>query len=66
MLGHLSKCELCACMLPKMLKKSQPAVSQHLSVLKSAGLVSFRRDGAKRLYSLTAKGRRVLSDISKW
>jgi DNA-binding transcriptional ArsR family regulator len=29
---------------------SQPAVSQHLRVLKEAELVSDRRDGARRLY----------------
>jgi DNA-binding transcriptional ArsR family regulator len=30
---------------------SRPAVSQHLRVLKEAGLVSVRRDGTRRLYS---------------
>ncbi len=29
---------------------TRPAVSQHLSVLKEAGLVSERRDGTRRLY----------------
>src|SRR5262245_26974199 len=29
---------------------TQPAVSQHLSVLKQAGLVSERREGTRRLY----------------
>ena len=29
---------------------SRPAVSQHLRVLKEAGLVSERRDGARRIY----------------
>jgi DNA-binding transcriptional ArsR family regulator len=29
---------------------SRPAVSQHLNVLKEAGLVSERRNGTKRLY----------------
>ena len=35
---------------------SQPAVSQHLAVLKDAGLVSDRRDGARRLYSVRPEG----------
>ena len=30
---------------------SRPAISQHLSVLKEAGLVSERRDGTRRFYS---------------
>src|SRR6266481_4872582 len=29
---------------------SRPAISQHLSVLKEAGLVSERRDGTRRFY----------------
>jgi DNA-binding transcriptional ArsR family regulator len=35
---------------------SRPAVSQHLRVLKEAGLVRDRQDGARRLYSVDAKG----------
>ena len=29
---------------------SRPAISQHLTVLRTAGLVTDRRDGARRLY----------------
>jgi DNA-binding transcriptional ArsR family regulator len=35
---------------------SRPAVSQHLRVLKGAGLVRDRRDGTRRLYSVDAAG----------
>ena len=35
---------------------TQPAISQHLKVLKQAGLVSERRDGARRLYSVRPEG----------
>ena len=35
---------------------SRPAVSQHLRVLKEAGLVRDRRDGARRLYSVDRRG----------
>jgi DNA-binding transcriptional ArsR family regulator len=35
---------------------SGPAVSQHLRVLKEAGLVDERRDGTRRLYSLRREG----------
>ena len=31
---------------------SQPTVSKHLSVLKSAGLVTVRKDATRRMYSL--------------
>ena len=35
---------------------SRPAVSQHLRVLKEAGLVRDRRDGTRRLYSIDTQG----------
>jgi len=35
---------------------SRPAVSQHLRVLKEAGLVTERRDGTRRLYRLEPNG----------
>src|ERR1022692_1523079 len=35
---------------------SRPAVSQHLKVLKGAGLVSARQDGARRIYAIDPKG----------
>ena len=35
---------------------TQPAISQHLKVLKTAGLVNERRDGTRRLYSVRAEG----------
>jgi len=35
---------------------TQPAMSQHLKVLKDVGLVNERREGTKRLLSLRAEG----------
>lgn len=35
---------------------SQPAVSQHLKVLREAGLVAARADGTRRMYSLDEDG----------
>ncbi len=35
---------------------SRPAVSQHLTVLKGAGLLDERRDGTRRLYSVRIDG----------
>ena len=35
---------------------SRPAVSQHLKVLKEAGLVSDRQEGARRIYAIDPKG----------
>ena len=41
---------------------SQPAVSQHLAVLKDAGLVTERREGRLAYYSVEPKGLRPLVD----
>jgi len=42
--------------LARGLPVSRPAVSQHLRVLKEAGLVTERRDGTRRLYRLDPDG----------
>ncbi len=41
---------------------SQPAVSQHLAVLREAGLVSERREGRLVYYRVRPKGMRPLVD----
>ena len=41
---------------------SRPAVSQHLRVLKEAGLVRDRKDGTRRLYSVDTDGLRALRE----
>jgi DNA-binding transcriptional ArsR family regulator len=38
---------------------SQPAVSQHLKVLRDAGLVTVQTDGARRLYALDPSGLQI-------
>ncbi|MDQ3894405.1 MAG: metalloregulator ArsR/SmtB family transcription factor [Actinomycetota bacterium] len=42
--------------LARGLPVTRPAVSQHLRVLKRAGLVSDRRDGTRRLYQIDPDG----------
>jgi len=41
---------------------SRPAVSQHLKVLKEAGLVTERKDGTRRFYSVNRDGLADLRD----
>jgi DNA-binding transcriptional ArsR family regulator len=41
---------------------SQPAVSQHLKVLKQVGVVSDRAEGTKRIYRLNEAGVSALRD----
>jgi DNA-binding transcriptional ArsR family regulator len=42
---------------------SRPAISQHLGVLKQAGLVAERREGTKRLYRARPEGLADLRDF---
>ena len=46
---------------------TRPAVSQHLTVLKQAGLLTERRDGTRRMYRARPEGlahlRRLLDDM---
>jgi len=42
---------------------SRPAVSQHLRVLQSAGLVTHRRNGTRNLYELDANG---VVELREW
>src|SRR5471030_2467733 len=49
--------------LAKGMPVSRPAVSQHLKVLKEAGLVTDRPDGARRVYQIDPQG---LGQIRAW
>jgi DNA-binding transcriptional ArsR family regulator len=42
---------------------SRPAVSQHLRILESAGLVSHRRNGTRHLYELDGSG---IGELRTW
>jgi len=42
---------------------SQPAVSQHLRVLRDSGFATVRPDGARRLYAVSAE---PLRDVDEW
>jgi DNA-binding transcriptional ArsR family regulator len=42
---------------------SQPAVSQHLRVLRESGFLTVRAEGTRRLYSVDPKG---LHDVDAW
>ncbi len=48
--------------LAEALPISRPAVSQHLKVLKEAGLVTDRATGTRRVYRLNAAGLAALRD----
>jgi DNA-binding transcriptional ArsR family regulator len=50
-------------MLAAGLPVSRPAVSQHLKVLKQAGLVEERSEGVRRIYSVRREG---LAELREW
>jgi DNA-binding transcriptional ArsR family regulator len=49
--------------LARGLPVSRPAVSQHLKVLKAAGLVTQRSEGARRVYYIDPQG---LGELRQW
>jgi DNA-binding transcriptional ArsR family regulator len=49
--------------IASVLPVSRPAVSQHLKVLKGAGLVREETQGTRHVYSIDPKG---LGDIRRW
>jgi DNA-binding transcriptional ArsR family regulator len=49
--------------IAKGLPVSRPAVSQHLKILKEAGLVREERDGTRRIYEIDPKG---LGQLRRW
>jgi DNA-binding transcriptional ArsR family regulator len=48
--------ELSAGEIASRFEVTRPAISQHLTVLREAGLVTERRDGARRLYRARPEG----------
>ena len=56
--GERAVMDLVACF-----RISQPAISQHLRVLREVGLVRIRREGRQRMYSLSPQ---QLQIIAQW
>jgi DNA-binding transcriptional ArsR family regulator len=52
----LADAELSAGEVASRFSVTQPAISQHLKVLKQTGLINERRDGTRRLYSVRPEG----------
>ena len=55
MVALLSRGELCVCHLAAALELSQPNASQHLTVLRNAGVVESRRQGSWMYYRMSAE-----------
>ena len=59
----LSKREMPVTELADAFDMTMSAVSQHLSILRDAGLVDLRKEGRKRIYHLTPE---PLSEVADW
>lgn len=57
--------ECCVCQIIEYLEQSQSLVSHHLRCLKEAGLIQDSKRGLWVYYSLTAKGKKIYSLISR-
>jgi ArsR family transcriptional regulator, lead/cadmium/zinc/bismuth-responsive transcriptional repressor len=55
--------ELCVCDLAWVSERAENLVSHHLRALRTAGMVSSRRDGKMVMYSLTDSGRSMLTAV---
>lgn len=55
--------ETCACDFHEVFHLTQPTVSQHLKVLREAGLVRTRRDGNKICYSVAPDAIRMVQEV---
>ncbi len=51
-IAYLRDGEKCVCEIVPHLNLIQPLVSRHLKILKDTGIVRFRKDGTKRMYSI--------------
>lgn len=62
-LAQLAAGEMPVQKLAESFSMSLPGVSQHLAVLRGAGLVSVRKEGKQRIYRLNAG---PLKDVAEW
>jgi ArsR family transcriptional regulator, lead/cadmium/zinc/bismuth-responsive transcriptional repressor len=55
--------ELCVCDLGWIVERSQKVVSHHVRAMRTAGILTSRRDGKMVMYALTERGRGLLSAV---
>ena len=60
--GEMTSGAVCA-VIQREFKITQPAVSQHLKVLREAGFATVRPEGTRRLYAVNSQ---PLREVDKW
>jgi len=64
-IAYLRDGEKCVCEIVPHLKLIQPLVSRHLRILKETGIVRYRKDGTKRMYSIVdARIHNIIDDLT--
>lgn len=64
-LEFLRNGEKCVCEIIPHVRLIQPVVSRHLKILKDSGLITCRKDGIKRLYSITdSRIHTIIDDVT--
>ncbi len=64
-LDFLRDGEKCVCVIVPHVKLIQPVVSRHLKILKECGIIRDRKEGNRRLYSITnPQIFRIIDDLS--
>jgi len=66
--------ECCVCHIQAMLDQRQAYISQHLNILRQAGLIGSRKDGQRVYYKISDpgifeildRGEAILHNLSKW
>jgi ArsR family transcriptional regulator len=65
-LDYIREGEKCICEIIPYTRKSQPCVSQHLKVLKHAGLINERKDGTKIMIKVSnAEIFKIINQVKK-
>ena len=52
--------EKCQCEIVPYIGLSQPSISRHLQLLVNSGLLNLKKEGNKRIYSLTEDAKQIL------
>ena len=62
-IDFIADSEKCVCEIVEQLDIIQPLVSRHLRILRESGIVTYRRDGTKKMYKLSNKKIKEIIDL---
>ncbi len=62
-IDFIADSEKCVCEIVEQLDIIQPLVSRHLRILRESGIVTYRRNGTKKMYKLSHKKIKEIIDL---